>query len=182
MCNDNVTVIIEETELFTTIVIDDNCEQVTIIAEALGAQGLSAYDIAVANGFEGTEEEWLESLKSITNLVTSGFGENIDVDLTGVALESTSQAIKTKVDTLSNYDDATAQSKLDAIKTKTDTLVNTDLTGIATTQNVTDAQIAIEDKIDAIPATDLTGVETDLNIINEGVQKASLFIPHTTDL
>lgn len=78
MCNDNVTVIIEETELFTTIVIDDNCEQVTIIAEALGAQGLSAYDIAVANGFEGTETEWLESLKSITNLVTSGFGENIE--------------------------------------------------------------------------------------------------------
>lgn len=80
MCNDNVTVIIEETELFTTIVIDDNCEQVTIIAEALGAQGLSAYDIAVANGFVGTEEEWLESLKSITNLVTSGFGENIEYD------------------------------------------------------------------------------------------------------
>ena len=78
MCNDNVTVIIEETEFFTTIVIDDNCEQVTIIAEALGAQGLSAYDIAVANGFEGTETEWLESLKSITNLVTSGFGENIE--------------------------------------------------------------------------------------------------------
>ena len=80
MCNDNVTVIIEETELFTTIVIDDNCEQVTIIAEALGAQGLSAYDIALANGFVGTEAEWLESLKSITNLVTSGFGENIEYD------------------------------------------------------------------------------------------------------
>lgn len=78
MCENDVTVIIEETELFTTIVIDDNCEQVTIIAEALGAQGLSAYDIAVANGFVGTEAEWLESLKSITTLVTSGFGENIE--------------------------------------------------------------------------------------------------------
>lgn len=107
---------------------------------------------------------------------------NVEVDLTGVALEVTSQEIKTKVDTLSNYDDSTAQSKLDAIKTKTDVLVNTDLTGIATTQNVTDAQTAIEDKIDAIPTTDLTGVEADLNVINEGVQKASLFIPHTTDL
>lgn len=62
MCENDVTVIIEETELFTTIVIDDNCEQVTIIAEALGAQGLSAYDIAVANGFVGTEAEWLASL------------------------------------------------------------------------------------------------------------------------
>lgn len=28
-----------------------------------GADGKSAYDIAVDNGFEGTEEEWLESLK-----------------------------------------------------------------------------------------------------------------------
>ena len=80
MCENDVTVIIEETELFTTIVIDDNCTQVTIIAEALGAQGLSAYDIAVANGFVGTETEWLESLKSITTLVTSGFGENIEYD------------------------------------------------------------------------------------------------------
>lgn len=28
-----------------------------------GATGLSAYEIAVKNGFDGTEEEWLESLK-----------------------------------------------------------------------------------------------------------------------
>jgi hypothetical protein len=65
MCENDVTVIIEPTENLTTIVIDDNCEQVTIIAEGLGATGLSAYDIAVANGFEGTEEEWLESLQGI---------------------------------------------------------------------------------------------------------------------
>ena len=80
--------------------------------------------------------------------------QNIEVDLTGVALESTSQEIKIKVLTLENYNDATAQGKLDAIKAKTDTLVN----------------------------TDLTGIEADLNIINEGVQKSSLFIPHTTNL
>ena len=30
---------------------------------ATGAQGMSAYECAVALGFEGTEEEWLESLK-----------------------------------------------------------------------------------------------------------------------
>ncbi len=83
--------------------------------------------------------------------------QNIDVDLTGVALQATSQEIngkvdeiKTKVLTLENYNDATAQSKLDAIKAKTDVLENTDLTGIATTQNVTDAQTAIETKIDNI--------------------------------
>lgn len=80
--------------------------------------------------------------------------QNIDVDLTGVSLETTSQEIngkveeiKTKVLTLENYNDATAQSKLDAIQTSVDEI---DLTGIATTQNVTDAQTAIETKIDNI--------------------------------
>ena len=34
--------------------------------EGGGADGLSAYEIAVKNGFEGTEEEWLESLKGET--------------------------------------------------------------------------------------------------------------------
>lgn len=63
MCEDDVTVIIEPTENLVTIVIDDNCEQVTIIAEGLGAQGLSAYQIAVANGFVGTEAQWLASLE-----------------------------------------------------------------------------------------------------------------------
>ena len=28
-----------------------------------GANGLSAYEVALNNGFEGTEQEWLESLK-----------------------------------------------------------------------------------------------------------------------
>jgi hypothetical protein len=49
----------------------------------------------------------------------------------GLAIETTSQAIQTKVDTLNNYDDSAAQFKLDGIKAKTDTLVNTDLTGLA---------------------------------------------------
>lgn len=34
--------------------------------------GASAYQIAVKNGFEGTEEEWLESLQAITPTI----GEN----------------------------------------------------------------------------------------------------------
>lgn len=73
-------------------------------------------------------------------------------------------------------------TKVDGIKAKTDVLVNTDLTGIATSENVTDAKDEILTEIGNIPATDLTNIEADLNIINEGVQKSSLFIPHTTDL
>jgi hypothetical protein len=72
-----------------------------------------------------------------------------EVKYNGVALEETSQEIKTKVLTLSNYDDATAQSKLDDIKSKVDTLEN----------------------------TDLTEVTEDLTIINENIKDASLLIP-----
>lgn len=43
-------------------------------------QGASAYDVAVKNGFEGSEEEWLASLK--------GSGEGGSVDLTGYATET----------------------------------------------------------------------------------------------
>lgn len=74
MCNNDATLIIEETIQATTIVIDNNCTTTTIeIAEisnnstieftSIGEPGLSAYQIAVANGFIGTEEQWLESLK-----------------------------------------------------------------------------------------------------------------------
>ena len=38
----------------------------------LGIRGYSAYDIAVQNGFDGTEEEWLESLKG--DQVLYGYG------------------------------------------------------------------------------------------------------------
>lgn len=74
MCNNDATLIIEETIQATTIVIDNNCTTTTIeIAEisnnstieftSIGEPGLSAYQLAVANGFIGTETEWLVSLQ-----------------------------------------------------------------------------------------------------------------------
>lgn len=77
MCEDDATVIIEIQEDFTTVIIDNDCEEVTIICSGLGQAGLSAYEIAVANGFVGTQQQWLNSLKGIANLVTGGFGENV---------------------------------------------------------------------------------------------------------
>jgi hypothetical protein len=44
------------------------------ITEIPALEGLSAYEVAVKNGFKGTEEEWLESLR-------------IPPDLTGFATE-----------------------------------------------------------------------------------------------
>lgn len=81
MCSpEDTTVIVEPQESFTTVIIANDCEEITIICSGVGQAGLSAYAIAVANGFEGTEAEWLESLKSVTTLATSGFGENIAFD------------------------------------------------------------------------------------------------------
>jgi hypothetical protein len=116
----------------------------------------------------------------------------------GLSLEATSQEILTAVNdidvdftpvldavdlTLKATDYvAPDNATIAEIQTKVDTLENTDLTGIATATDVTNAQTAIEAKIDAIPATDLTGITDDLTIINEGVKKASLFIPHTQNL
>lgn len=73
MCND-ATVIIENNEVLATIVIDNNCEQFTIIASGLGTPGLSAYDIAVANGFIGTEAQWIASLQvsKTSDLINDG--------------------------------------------------------------------------------------------------------------
>lgn len=63
-------------------------ETVSGIGAIKGEDGKSAYQIAVENGFEGTEEEWLDSLKGkngtdyiltdvdkseIADIVTSGF-------------------------------------------------------------------------------------------------------------
>ena len=90
--------------------------------------------------------------------------------------------IKDKVNSLENYNDATAQIKLDAIKAKTDTLVNTDLTGIATATNVTNAKDQIIAEIEAIPVVDVEGMKSDLEIINNNVKKASKIIPAKQNL
>lgn len=49
-------------------------------------RGYSAYELAVLNGFEGTVEEWLESLHGTNGQTTSVNGvqqENGNVNLTG---------------------------------------------------------------------------------------------------
>ena len=41
-------------------------------------KGYSAYEVAVNNGFEGTEEEWLASLKGADGRTTSVNGQTVD--------------------------------------------------------------------------------------------------------
>ena len=70
----------------TSCIDDKGCSCSSVIT--VPANGLSAYEIAVKHGFEGTEEEWLESLKG------SGGGGGTDVftiseaDLTNISQEN----------------------------------------------------------------------------------------------
>lgn len=102
MCPNDATIIITETLEPTTVIISDDCSDVTVVINetienvtievcALGEQGLSAYDLAVANGFEGTLEEWLDY-----NIPYVGATKDVDLglhqlkaDSLAVSLEST---------------------------------------------------------------------------------------------
>ena len=72
MCDGSI--LIEEVIEPKTLIISDDCSESTIVINEivapvtievcdLGAEGLSAYQIALKNGFVGTEQEWLESLR-----------------------------------------------------------------------------------------------------------------------
>lgn len=61
-----------------------------------GKPGLSAYEIAVKNGFRGTEKEWLRSLKGATYISGGGAsGNGNDLDLSGVELLNAAQVFPT---------------------------------------------------------------------------------------
>ena len=73
-------------DLFTIALLKKYVIETITNAEDLGI-GKSAYDIALENGFSGTEQEWLESLKGETPQI----GENghwiiagVDTGLTAV--------------------------------------------------------------------------------------------------
>lgn len=64
------------------IVLVHDTENVVIVGTSSGPQGMSAYQIAVSNGFIGTEIEWLVSLngsnsQNNSNYFTYTAGENI---------------------------------------------------------------------------------------------------------
>lgn len=65
-------------------------------------RGWSAYEIAVRNGYEGTEEEWLESLKGRDGLTTHEVANNLTTTEEGYVLDARQgKALKDALDTLS---------------------------------------------------------------------------------
>lgn len=67
------------------------------------------------------------------------------------------------------------------LQTETDIInqINANETKIDTIDTVVDS---IKTKVDTLNNTDLTNIEADLEIINQGVKKASILIPHNTNL
>lgn len=60
---DEVYIIVEDSPDEVNLIIEETPDEVTIVIdENVGARGLSAYQIAVVNGFSGNEQEWLNSL------------------------------------------------------------------------------------------------------------------------
>ena len=61
---DEVSIVVEVTEANVFIQVEE-IENVTLVVnEGVGPRGFSAYEVAVQNGFIGTEQEWIASLQS----------------------------------------------------------------------------------------------------------------------
>jgi hypothetical protein len=84
---------------------------------------------------------------TVENLSASSGATVAEIEALGLAKEATSEQIKTKVDTLSNYDDSAVIAKIDAIKNVADSIKTTveDKTGYAlTTAQIELIAVAVE--------------------------------------
>jgi len=80
-----------------------------------GSSGESAYEIAVRNGFSGTEEEWLESLKGSDLNIEDIYSSAVENGYTGTYLEFLKEYLTTEGDVIVNQN------------TYSDTAVNNDI-------------------------------------------------------
>jgi hypothetical protein len=90
-----------------------------------GERGYSAYEIAVQNGYEGTEQEWIDHFGlDLTNYVqTSDVVDNLTSDVTNYPLSAKQgKALKTLVDDL---DTSKADANTTYSKTEVDTMLAT---------------------------------------------------------
>lgn len=71
MCNDNVTVIVDKVEQLYTVIVDNNCDLITVIVDN------SQPSITVEVSLLGEQ-----GVPGIINLVTSGFGEDVEYNAT----------------------------------------------------------------------------------------------------
>jgi hypothetical protein len=85
--SDSVVISVSDIEGNTSLTVDDTLEtviiEITDISQAL--KGDSAYQVAVDNGYEGTEVQWLASLKGVDSTVQGPQGERGLQGIQGVA-------------------------------------------------------------------------------------------------
>lgn len=86
------------------------------------AKGTSAYDIAVSNGFQGTEQEWLESLKepakkAAEEALKAAEEANEAADRVDEGLTSVNEAIEDANTAIDNAEQATANAQEVAVNT-----------------------------------------------------------------
>lgn len=130
---------------------------VTVTSDiAIPANGLSAYQIALKNGYVGTEEEWLESLKADSDSSEKIKEHNesesahpffkglIDgkVDRKsgyGLSKNDFTDLLKAKLEGLQNYDDSEVRSLVAEIQKELDTLVEGDTQGVIDSFNEMEA-------------------------------------------
>lgn len=130
-----------------------------------------------------TADIWSAPTRTLTSSGASGATLAEIEASTILAKEATSQAIKTKTDTLTNYDDTTAQNKLDSIQNTVDN-ISVDFTPVlnavdalptlseieastilATKTDVETAKDEIIDEVGNIDV-DLTGIATTNDVVN----------------
>ena len=75
--SDGAVITITDATGTTTAIVKNGKDGADGQGGVVGADGKSAYDIAVDNGFEGTEDEWLESLKGKDGVVI-GYAPTVD--------------------------------------------------------------------------------------------------------
>jgi hypothetical protein len=103
-----------------------------------GERGYSAYEIAVQNGYEGTEQEWIDHFGlDLTNYVqTSDVVDNLTSDVTNYPLSAKQgKALKTLVDDLDT-------SKADASSVYTKSEVNSTISEVNSTINNVNNQLS----------------------------------------
>lgn len=141
-------------DTYTITLTDDSTFVYSVTNGRDGIDGKSAYEIAVQNGFEGTEEEWLKSLRYDHSDEFKQLADQVKLDAKNAADSAT------KAESAMNEANATAQANVKAIQ-KASTTAQGEIT---TSKNnavkaVQDAQATAEEaigdkQIEAVQAVD----------------------------
>lgn len=132
-----------------------------------GIDGQSAYELAVKNGFEGTEQEWLESLKYDHSEEFKQLADQVKQDANSAADSAT------KAESAMNEANTTAQANVEAINKASTDAQNaiTTFKGTAV-KSVQDAQSTAENAIDTAKASATQAItEQKENVLTEITQE-----------